>query len=322
MTIKELVHSRTGAVIAGATVLVTLGGVGGAIAAGQINSRDIKNGSVRSVDVKNDTLRGVDVKNGSIGMRDLNGFTKNQVRDGSSGERGPRGPRGPEGAQGPAGPQGPAGSSGTAKYVGPNWSIVDRNVIGNGDAYLRSGPSSENFGVSVKPPLGIGSLGLRTGSGDDKVVFGNQVDFVGDLVANLSTLKYSIYTTGENGEGNLPNLQFEIDPNLSTTPSNYSTLGFVPKAVPANKWTEVDAASAASGAWFMTGAAGTATGCTMSAPCTWAEVKTKLSDGGDDASIWTVQFNKGRDSAFVGAVDKLVINTTTYDFEPFGVTAN
>ena len=31
---------------------------------------------------------------------------------------------------------------------------------------------------------------------------------------------------------------------------------------------------------------------------------------------------KGRDYAFSGAVDKLVINDTTYDFEPFGVSSN
>jgi hypothetical protein len=32
-----------------------------------------------------------------------------------------------------------------------------------------------------------------------------------------------------------------------------------------------------------------------------------------------VQFSKGRDHAFSGAVDGLTLNDTTYDFEPYGV---
>lgn len=46
MGFREIAHSRTGAVIAGATVLVTLGGVGGAVAAGQIISSDIKDQTI------------------------------------------------------------------------------------------------------------------------------------------------------------------------------------------------------------------------------------------------------------------------------------
>ena len=41
-----------------------------------------------------------------------------------------------------------------------------------------------------------------------------------------------------------------------------------------------------------------------------------------DATILTVQITKGKDYAFSGAVDKLVINDKTYDFEPFGVSSN
>src|SRR3954451_20813388 len=100
------------------------------------------------------------------------------------------------------------------KYDGPNWSIIDRNTIGNGDAYLRAGPSYVDPSVgTVQPPLGVGSLGLRTGSGQDKADFGDQVDFAGHNLSDLQTLKYSIFTTGENNAvspGNLPNLTFEI----------------------------------------------------------------------------------------------------------------
>ena len=40
---------------------------------------------------------------------------------------------------------------------------------------------------------------------------------------------------------------------------------------------------------------------------------------GTGATIYTAQVTKGRDFAWQGAVDGLVINDTTYDFEPFGV---
>jgi hypothetical protein len=304
MGLREIVHSRTGAVVAGAAVLVTIGGVGGAVAAAKITSSDIKNQTIKKIDIGANAVGSSELVNGSIAPRDLSDAAK----------------RGMKGEKGDQGEPGQDGADGTATYAGPNWSLVDRNVIGNGDAYLRSGPFSENFGVSVAPPLGDGSLGLRTGSGGDKVAFGNQVDFVGDPVQALTALRYSIYTTGENGEGNLPNLQFEIDPNLDGVTSDFSTLGFVPDAIPANKWTDVDAASDTTGFWFLTGAAGTATNCTQATECTWTEVKAALDDGAPDATIHTAQINKGRDSEFVGAVDKLVINGSTFDFEPFGVT--
>jgi hypothetical protein len=74
-------RSRTAAVVAGAAVLVTLGATG-AVAAGKIGSGQITNGSVRSVDVKD----------GTLGMRDLNEWTRAKVsKAGAQGERGPAG---------------------------------------------------------------------------------------------------------------------------------------------------------------------------------------------------------------------------------------
>ena len=98
---KKLLRSRVLAVTAAAGVLVGVGGVGGAVAG--------------------DKNTGHDVKDGTLGMRDLNNYTQNQIDQG--GDRGPRGRRGPEGAQGeqgPAGPQGPKGDQGTAGAPGLN----------------------------------------------------------------------------------------------------------------------------------------------------------------------------------------------------------
>jgi len=47
----KLARSRSVAVIGGAALLVTLGGVGGAVAGGQIGSSDIRDGGVHSVDI-------------------------------------------------------------------------------------------------------------------------------------------------------------------------------------------------------------------------------------------------------------------------------
>lgn len=272
--------------IAIGAVLALIMGASAATAASLITSKDIKDNTVTSKDVKNESLK----------KGDLSQKAQNQL-------------------QGQQGPPGPAG--GPATFSGPNWSIVDRNVIGNGDAFLRAGPSAGPIG----PPLGVGSLGIRTGSPDDKVAFGDQVDFIGMPVSDITTLGYSVYTTTENnaqGDPNLPSILFEIDPNLESTPSGFSSMVFIPEHAFGNVWTTIDATN--SGLWGLTGAAGVATGCDLNGTlCTWAELQNALDDGGNPAVVLTVQITKGRDFAFSGAVDALVIDDQMFDFEPLGV---
>ena len=38
--------------------------------------------------------------------------------------------------------------------------------------------------------MGIGSLGLRTGSATDKTAFGNEVDFQGKTLASISSVSF------------------------------------------------------------------------------------------------------------------------------------
>ena len=185
-------------------------------------------------------------------------------------------------------------------------------MIGNGDSYLRAGPGGE-------PPLGMGSLGIRTGSPTDKAAFGNEVDFIGDPLTDLTTVSYSVYTTGENNAlspENGPSVIFEIDPTGQgdTAAPNYASLVYVPGALTANAWTELDASTA--DRWFLTGAAGTSSSCNQTTYCTLDEVRTAF----PNATLLTAQITKGRDYAFSGAVDELTIGATTYDFEPFGVS--
>lgn len=283
---KRSISLRSGALALG--LVVVLAGASGAAAARLITGDDIARQTITGRNVADDTL----------GKSKL----KDNVLDGITGPQGPQGPEGPEGPQGPKGDP--------ATYAGKNWTIVHRNVIGNGDADLQAGPAGA--------PYGIGALMLRTGSAEDKASFGNEVDFAGDRLDGIDTLSYWAYTTGENNarynENNI-SLNLEIDPTGTATGGpNYSSLVYVPVAAPDNAWTKQDASTA--DRWFLTGAAATASGCTQAAYCTLAEVQSYYAN----ATIYSVQLTKGRDYAFSGAADGLQINDDVYDFEPFGVS--
>lgn len=305
MNISPFTGSRTLAVLVGAGALA-VAGTTGAVASSLVTSNDIANHTIQSKDMANDSVTHRVIQDGAVRSKDLSDSLWARVREG-----GPQGPAGDQGPQGPQGDQGPAGPP--AEYDGPDWSIVDRNVKGNGDAFLRSGPSAA---PDVAPPSGVGSLGIRTGSGDDEAAFGNQVDFAGDLLSDISTVKYWVFATGEDlqiAADNLPSVQFEIDPN---TARNYSTLLYVPRSADANAWTKIDASTDQN--WYFTGALGTDTGCNQTTYCTLAEAEAHV----PAATLMSVQIDKGRDYAFSGAVDDLQIGTKVYDFEPLGVTGS
>ena len=162
-----------------AVVALVVGVSSGAVAAKLITGKDIKDNTVTSADIKNGTLATKDLKQNGVNGNRLQKGTVNgaKLQPGSVGNG--------KIADGAVtsnkiadGTIGPNDLSTTA--FGPTWSIVDRNVIGNGDSYLRSGPSSCWAAQLGTPPLGVGSLGIRTGSGTDKAAFGDQVDFSGD----------------------------------------------------------------------------------------------------------------------------------------------
>ncbi|MFJ7948385.1 hypothetical protein ACIQ6K_32810 [Streptomyces sp. NPDC096354] len=211
--------------------------------------------------------------------------------------------------------------------------MITRNTIGSPVADLRDGPygSYDKTGTYARPPYGQGSLGIEVADNTEKVDFGNEVDFYGDSVLGLQNVGFRVFQTHENvmagGPGNLPNIRFEIDPNLTSNATNYSTLVWVPSAIDSmyeNQWSPyIEATSSANGSWYLTGAAGTAISCTSSLPCTWALIKSRLDDGGSSGrpTILSVAVGKGRDNAWVGAVDGLRIDRTIYDFEADGVNA-
>jgi hypothetical protein len=285
----NLLKSRTAAVVTGAFVVVGLGTTSG-YAAAQITSAQIANNTIQAADVAAGAVRSNEIADDTLRPADLGTTLTEKIASGA--------------------------------YVGENWSVVDRNVIGGGLAELRPGPSSDTFGAgSVTPPLGIGSLGLHTATPTDKAAFGNQVDFDGDLVSDLTEVGFSVYTTGENNSlgNNMPSIPFEIDPNLSSSPTRaYSSMVYTPANSAPCAWKALDATDDAQGrVWGLTGAD---MPCNVNgARCTWTELQAALADEGEPATIYTVQVTKGRDYAFSGAVDALTINDHVFDFEPFGV---
>jgi hypothetical protein len=322
--LRRVLDSRTVAVTAAAAVLVTAGATG-AVAAGMVTSATIKNGSVRGVDLASGAVGSAKIANGSVQVEDLQGNSvgSRQLRSDSVGTAQIRDNAisRDELSDGVLGQLNRAGSS-----VGSDWGIVDRNVIGAGDAYLRTGPSSNSFGTGpVSPPLGEGSLGLRTASANDKAAFGNQIRFDGDLVSGLTTVAFSVFTTQENNArgNNMPSIVFEIDPNLAAAPGvEFASMVYTPANSRPDRWTSIDATDNTQGrVWGLTGQAGTTTGCALSGTrCTWDEIHERLEDGdGNPARIYTVQVTKGRDHAFSGAVDALRIRGLVFDFEPLGV---
>lgn len=139
MFTSRLFRGRVTSVAIGATLLVSLGGVGGAVAAGQLGSKDIKDHSVRTVDLakravgakqlKKAAVRSRQLKNGGVMPADLSARVQELIATavtgpaGPAGETGPMGPAGPaggpvgpEGPQGPEGPAGPAGPAGVSGY--------------------------------------------------------------------------------------------------------------------------------------------------------------------------------------------------------------
>ena len=211
-----------------------------------------------------------------------------------------------------------------------NWGVSVRNTIGSPVAELREGMSSRLTpgGVLTEPPYGSGSLGIEVsvypgvavGPGEskqEKVDFGNEVDFFGDPISALSQVGFHVFQTGENvtrgGPTNMPNIRFEIDPPGAST---FSTMVWVPDAAPViNQWSPyIDATT--TGSWYFTGAFGTPP-CSQADPCTFAAAKAKASGG----TIYSVLVGKGRDNMWIGAVDGLRLNSTIYDFEEKGVKA-
>jgi hypothetical protein len=82
MSIRDVLHTRTGAVLAGAVVLVTIGGLGSAAAGGLITSDDIKNGTIKSVDIHNNGVKMDDIGDNAVGKDQLTDKVNKKINTG------------------------------------------------------------------------------------------------------------------------------------------------------------------------------------------------------------------------------------------------
>ena len=314
-------------IVTGVVLALVVGG-GAAVAAPLITGDDIKNGSVLSGDIRNNNLLSEDLKDGKVSTKDVknNNLQSSDLKDGtvSSGDLKNGSVASGDIKDKTVGTQdlsSAAVDSLEPGFSGKNWGVVDRNVIGAGSTILRAGPTVMLRQNLVQPPLGVGSLGISTGSAADKAAFGNQVDFRGDLVSALTTVSYSVFTTGENislAPNNMPSITFEIDPNVTGVRDNFSSMVFGPSNSAPGVWRNIVASDDTAGpVWGLTG--GNMPCDINGARCTFSQLQAELNDGGEPATILTVSITKGRDFAFSGAVDKLTINNETFDFEPTGV---
>jgi hypothetical protein len=276
---------------------------------------------ITSAKIKDGTIQNKDIKKGTISVDRLTKGTQTAIK--LAGVPGPQGAKGANGANGAPGADGAPGAT-LQPAPGPsallNWGTINRNTIGSPTITFRTGPAN--------PDLGDGSLNFNVKDGTEKVAFGDEVDSIADgLFRNVTAVGFRVYTTGENiaaggASPNMPGITFEVDPNVSGKPSNYSSLVFMPNNTAANQWSGyIDATSDAAGLWGGTGGAFTGTKCDINGTrCTFSELQAYLeADGSDPATILSAAVTKGRDFGFSGAVDGLRINGTVYDFEADGV---
>jgi len=289
----------------------------GAVAGAGTGTATAATGLIHGSDIAHHTITAKQIKRASLHADDLTATARAKLR-------GHRGPAGPRGARGPAGKP--------ATFSALPWGVIGRNTIGSPVGQLRVGPGNT--------PLGIGSLGIEvagppsggTTADAEKLSWG----VVGAAFAKetgvsnpgaITSLTYKEYTDIDDSTALPAGIAIEANPDISGI--SYTTLTYVPpvpSAADHNKWVTVDTSAApvaGQSGWVASGAAGTSTGCTLSTPCSLADLQSKL---GPNASILTFAVVKGRDNAWNGAVDDLEVGSsgsrTIFNFDPLGVTAH
>ncbi len=168
-----LLRSRTTSVVVGTALLVGLGGVGGAVAAGQIGSKDIRNGGVHTADlgkhsvtarkIKPGAVRSAQVRDGAVAPADLSAAVHDLIAAAVTGPAGPAGPEGPAGPAGPAGgPVGPAGPEGAVGPQGPPGPQGPAGADGADGADGATGPAGPTGATGAVGPAGVSGYVLAS----------------------------------------------------------------------------------------------------------------------------------------------------------------
>jgi hypothetical protein len=160
---------RVGAVVAGASVLVILGGVGGAVAGTLVTSAAIKNETIQARDIGPGAVTRSEVRDGSLGVDDLSAFVQGelaeQAQDGAEGPAGPAGQTGPVGPQGPAGADGQDGADGVAALESASssaiWAIGPAGAFHSSSVACPEGKVALGGGFRPDPQTGSAVKGLQ-----------------------------------------------------------------------------------------------------------------------------------------------------------------
>jgi hypothetical protein len=141
-------NHRVAAVAAGAAILLSLGSFG-AVAAGMITGKDIKDGSIRQVDIGRNAVGAGEIEAGAVRLSDLS----DGAERGLQGERGPKGEQGPKGDKGDKGDKGEAGPPGESHDINAVWTANPSSRLEGYTVVLEGGNTSvetKNLGVTVE----------------------------------------------------------------------------------------------------------------------------------------------------------------------------
>jgi collagen triple helix repeat protein len=126
----KFVNKRVTPVVAGAAILVALGGVGGAFAGQFVTSAQIKDQTIQSRDIDTGAVASNEVRNGSLVLGDLSVDARNALK----GQTGAKGATGATGAKGDTGAKGADGKDGKDGLSGAVYRVENYTNGGGGDA--------------------------------------------------------------------------------------------------------------------------------------------------------------------------------------------
>ena len=196
-----------------------------------------------------------------------------------------------------------------------------------------SGQTGQMVFGPVGQPAGVGSAEFVLTANNQGEVLG-MWDYKGTRLDKITSLEYSTFTPTAGVA--LPALQFEFDNDRTDADNTFKgRLVYEPYYTHAvstgvwQTWNPMDNSESAGNGnwWFSNGTIATNSGCSISTPCTWAEILAIYPDGGlrdNGAFTGATLFKSGSGSIFTANVDKFSIgiktglntHTETYDFEP------
>ncbi|CAO3674053.1 unnamed protein product [Umbelopsis vinacea] len=222
--------------------------------------------------------------------------------------------------------------------LNPHWGIIYRNTIGSPSITLVNGPFAVGAdGYISAPPIGNGALAFliegRPSFTDslmwETADFGNEVDYYGKLVQDITAVGYYVFNTdvdassGSTGTvpANLPNIAFEAIFPISGA-NVYTSIVWQPPSnvAPLNQWSRfIDATT--EGTWYFSrdSRLSSTPSCPYATPCAFSEMLQKAILVDSTAYLISAAISKGHDFNWQGAIDGLRINNKTINFEFDGV---